>query len=158
MYGGYVSGAGAFGQAHSGILHLARACLVPKLQHRFMNHADTRRAKGMAHGQQAAVGVGGYVSGQGGSPVLSGPPGFAKWDQVQSLELLQFADGGRIVHLDQVYVLGLQSADLVGFQSGGFGAVGAEGRMVAAFAVVATGGEHRGGDAYRPILVDTVPA
>ena len=100
-----------------------------------MNHADTRRAKGVAHGQQAAVGIGGYVSGQGSAPVFGGTPSFAEGDQVQGLELLQFADGGRIVHLDQVNVLRLQSADLVGFQSGRLGAVGAEGRMVAAFAV-----------------------
>ena len=106
MYRRYVSGAGTFSQANPGVLHLARACLLSKLQHRFVDHPDTRRAKGMAHGQQAAVGVGGYVSGYGGAPVLGGPPSFAEGDQVQGLKLLQFADGGSVVHLDQVNVLG----------------------------------------------------
>ena len=75
-------GAGALGHADTGAGYLARAGFSAQLRHRFVNHADAGRTEGVAHGQQAAISVGGDVAGQGGAALHRGLPGFAERNEM----------------------------------------------------------------------------
>ena len=109
--------------------------------------------KGMAHGQQAAVGVDGNITRESGAAFGGGLPCLAEGEQVQGLDLLQLADGGGVVDLAEVNVFRPQAAHLVGLQGRRFGAVGAESGMIGAAPVVFAGGQHRRGDGHGPALV-----
>ena len=156
MDGGDITGAGALSDADAGAGDLAGTGLLAELGDGLVDHAYAGGAEGVSHGEEAAVGVDGDVAGEGGAALDGGLPGLTEGEEVQGLDLLQLADGGGVVDLAEVDVLGAEAAHLVCLQGGGLGAVRAEGGVVGAAAVVLAGGEDSGGDGDGAVLVDAV--